>query len=438
MTNALTRFLTLLRSFPDLTEEQRAQYIVDPHRRFTRSSPLTFRRTVAFILQLVRKSTAVELHDFFGYLGLAPVTKSAFAQRRRAIRPAFFRDFFHRSAEGFYTCFKHARRWRSRLLIAVDGTGQTLPREGWIGEAFGFHQNQHDNVPSTRILLTYDLLNRIILRADLHTQKSGEIRHAYPNVERFPQDAIYIYDRGYAGYGLPFLHRRHGSDCIIRLPIDMSPEVRDFVRSGEPDRLITVELKDRAYRTLRDLGQQPVWRQPLELRLVRVELSTGEVEVLLTTLMHRRRFHHRRIGELYGLRWGVETGISHLKSFLQLALTSAYTQPGVEQDLWSTFWFYNVQSACLLDRELVKQARTKDRQYSYRINRNVTAGLIKRWLPTLFLDGVRRWRARTKVLLDELVHHLEPYRPRPSRVRIRRIMRSQDRHVYEPNYRSAL
>ena len=52
------------------------------------------------------------------------------------------------------------------------------------------------------------------------------------------------------------------------------------------------------------------------------------------------------------------------------ALTSAYTQPGVEQDLWSTFWFYNVQSACLLDRELAKQARTKDRKYRYRINRN--------------------------------------------------------------------
>ena len=166
-------------------------------------------------------------------------------------------------------------------------------------------------------------------------------------------------------------------------------------------------------------------------------VGLGEVEVLLTTLLHRRRFHHKRLAELYSLRWVVETGISHLKCFLQLALASAYTQPGVEQDLWSTFWFYNVQSACLLDRELAKQARTQHSQYSYRINRNVTAGLIKRWLPTLFLNGVQRWRARTKVLLDELVHHLEPYRPRPSRVRIRRIMRSQDRHVYEPNYRSA-
>ena len=140
MTHDVHRYLALLRAFPDLTEAQRTLYIDEPDRHFIRTSPLTFRRTVAFILQLVRKSTAVEMHDFFGYLGRAPVTKSAFAQRRRAIRPAFFRDFFYRFVTDFYACFRHANRWRSYLLFAVDGTGHILPREDWIGRAFGFHQ----------------------------------------------------------------------------------------------------------------------------------------------------------------------------------------------------------------------------------------------------------------------------------------------------------
>ena len=56
--------------------------------------------------------------------------------------------------------------------------------------------------------------------------------------------------------------------------------------------------------------------------------------------------------------------------------------------------------------------------------------VIKRWLLTLFPDGVQARRVRNMVLLDELVHHLEPYRPCPSRVCLRRIMRSQDRHLY--------
>ena len=140
MTYALHRYLALLRAFPNLTEAQRTLYIDEPDRHFIRTSPLTFRCTVAFILQLVSKSTAVELHDFFGFLGRAPVTKSAFSKRRRAIRTAFFRDFFYRFVTDFYACFRHASSWRSYLLFAVDGTGQTLYREDWIGRAFGFHQ----------------------------------------------------------------------------------------------------------------------------------------------------------------------------------------------------------------------------------------------------------------------------------------------------------
>ena len=54
MTYALHRYLALVRAFPDLTEAQRTLYIDEPDRHFIRTSPLTFRRTVAFILQLKR------------------------------------------------------------------------------------------------------------------------------------------------------------------------------------------------------------------------------------------------------------------------------------------------------------------------------------------------------------------------------------------------
>jgi hypothetical protein len=67
--------------------------------------------------------------------------------------------------------------------------------------------------------------------------------------------------------------------------------------------------------------------------------------------MNRNLFHYKRFFWLYGKRWGVETAIYVLKSFLQLALTSAYTQPGVEQDIWATFLFYNQQSAIVFDLE---------------------------------------------------------------------------------------
>ena len=78
----------------------------------------------------------------------------------------------------------------------------------------------------------------------------------------------------------------------------------------------------------------------------------------------------------------METTILTLKSYLQLALISATTQPGVAQDLWASFAFYNQQSALIAACEDEVQTRTGHRKYEYRINRNVTAGLIQRFMYT--------------------------------------------------------
>lgn len=438
MGRPLHHYCKTIRQFSRLTLVKRQLYLRSPSIDFSRKSPLSFERTVCLILGLMRKSTGIELFSLFNFLGEKPVSKSAFSQRRQLIKPSFFKDLLSLSAKQFYRSFRNYHTWRGLRLFAIDGTGQTLPRETWIGQAFGFHKNQYDQVPSTRLLLTFDILNKIIYRIDLHTQKSAEIMHAYPNVERLPKEAIYIYDRGFASYGLAFLHERHGSYYLIRFRTKDSPTIIDFLESGENECFTSIILKDRAYRTLRDLGLQPIWKAELEVRLVRVDLPSGEVEVLMTNLMNRKRFHYKRIAELYASRWTVETAISNLKSFLQLALVSAYTQPGVEQDLWATFCFYNINSALAFSIEKEVQQKTVNRYYVYQINRNMAAGLIKRWLPSLFLEDERIWRAKTRVLKELLLMHLEPYRPRPSRVRKRRIMKAQDRHIYEPNYRSTM
>jgi hypothetical protein len=439
------RYFSAIRKFLELTQQRRLNYLRRPDRDFTRASPLTFARTVSLILDLPRQSLAVELGRLFRWRPADLVTKSAFCQRRKAIDPRFFRDLFRRSARLFYRCFTEHKRWKGKRLFAVDGSGLKLPDEPWLGEALGYHQNQHDKSASVRLLPTLDLLNNVLLRVDLHTQNSAEIVHAYANVQRLPGDGIYIYDRHYASFGLAYLHARRGSDFVIRMPLDGATVVKDFVQSGEDERIIDTKLSvGRAYRKLKALGLEPVLHAPIRVRLVRVELERGdghedpEVEVLMTSLTDRRRYPHADFKWLYGKRWGIETAIFTLKSFLQLALTSAYTQPGVEQDLWASFAFYNQQSALLAACEAEVVRRTRHRQYTYRINRNVTAGLLRDFLYHIYLDGPAIWRSRTQVLLKIIPDYSEPYRPDRKRKRERKIMRANTRHVYEGNYRKAM
>ena len=408
-----------MRQFLKLNDERRIAYLRRrPWRDFTRASPLTFARTVSLVLNLARQSLAVELGRFFHWQPEAIVTKSAFCQRRKAIEPGFFQDLFYRTAQQFYRCFPDYKRWRGKRLVAVDGTGLRLPNESWLGEAFGFHKNQHDCRPSVRLVCTLDVLNNVLMRVDMHTQNSAEIVEAYQNVEHLPRKGIYIYDRHYASFGLAYLHQRHGSDYVIRMPLDGATIIQNFVKSGAEDQIIKVKLGvGRAYRKMKALGLDPKLHTEFTVRRVRVELDDGEVEVLMTSLTDRARYPTADFKWLYGERWGVETAIFTLKSFLQLALVSAYTQPGVEQDLWASFAFYNQQSALVSACQAEVERRTQHRQYEYKVNRNVTAALIQKFLYHIYLDGPARWRSRTRVLLKLVPRYTEPYRPDRNRAR---------------------
>ncbi len=56
----------------------------------------------------------------------------------------------------------------------------------------------------------------------------------------------------------------------------------------------------------------------IKVRLVKVILSTGETEVLVTSLMDEEKFPTEIFTELYHYRWRVETFFSKLKGRLGL------------------------------------------------------------------------------------------------------------------------
>ena len=433
------RYFSKLRRFCQLSDDHRQLYLAEPDKNFTRNSPLTFPRTVSIINDLPRQTLAMELANFFRFQPDNIVTKSAFCQRRKLIDPAFFQHFFELTAEQFYRTFTKHRRWKGKCLRAVDGTGQSLPFFNAVGDCFGYHQNQHSARPSTRLVVTHDVLNNIIWQVNLHSQQTAEIVWAYQNVADLPRDAVYIYDQHYASFGLAYLHDRAGSDYLIRMPPEQKGLVRDFTQSADNDRTVELKVKQgRAYLKIRSLDLQPELHATFKARLVKVLLDDGTVEVLLSSLTDRAKYPRSDFKELYNKRWGVETAILTLKSYLQLALNSANTQPGVEQDLWASFAFYNQQSALIFACENEVKERTSHRKYEYRINRNVTAGLIQRFLYTIYLSGPNDWRAKTLVLLKLMPRYTNAYRPDRSNERKRKIMRANDRHIHEKNYRKAM
>ncbi len=439
MSSSLRSYLGALRTFPATALASPQQYFSKPERDFTRRRSLWLERVVWLTISLLKVTLFVELDRFFDSLntGQAAVSKSALVQARRKLLPKFFEDMFAQSHKAFYTAFA-AKRWKGFRLWATDGTGFRLPNEPWLGNVFGWHENQHNKVPSARLLMCYDLYNAVITRVKFHTRQVAESVVALKAIHEIAADVLMVYDRGFAGHIIPFLHQYFGSNCLIRIPVGFSNAVKAFVKSGKRQVIITEPLQYKARKALLEMDISVTPQTTISYRLIRITLSTGETEVLLTTLLDQKRFRWVHFAEIYRLRWGIETCFFVIKSYFELANFSTYTTNNCWQDIYSHFILYNIQTVFNLPLEhQIKQISAR-RKFDYQPNRNVSAGLLKRFLIKFFLSARECFKDHYANYCRQILQSLEPLRPGKNKERRRRLMRGTERHVHEKTYRRAL
>ena len=439
MPSPFRNYLSLLRQYPCKVLSSPAGYFVRPHQDFTRHRSLFLERIQWLIVGLLRKTLSIELDRFFEGLfsDELAVTKSALVQARAKLLPRFFRDLFQLSTDAFYKEMPF-RRWQGFRLWATDGSGFRLPDVLELGETFGWHGNQHNRVPSSRMLVAFDLLNQVFTKVAFHTRHCAELVMAVKWVGSLPRDVVMVYDRGYASHLLPYLHRHFGSNCIVRMPVGQSKTIESFVKSGQTQQTVTETLQIKARNSLNGMGIAVNASTTITFRLIRFVLPNGTVEVLLTTLLDKKTFRHHHFGRLYHKRWGIETAFFVIKSYLKLCIFSAHTSNRCIQDLFSTFIFYNIQTASIHELQPKLAEVNQRRSLEYQANRNVGAGLLKRFFTRFFLlpeGGIAKALAQyTKLMLQSI----EPVRPNKNRVRKRKMMRGTERHVHEKNYRPAI
>lgn len=80
----------------------------------------------------------------------------------------------------------------------------------------------------------------------------------------------------------------------------------------------------------RGSGSDP--SQHLPVRIIRIELDSGETELLLTTLLDAQTYPVEQFAELYNRRWGIETDFRRTKITLGLDNFSGRTPLAVKQD----------------------------------------------------------------------------------------------------------
>jgi len=407
---------------------------------FTRKRELDFERVVLMLLNFFKRSYSVEIADFYHIVGQQElsVSKSAFCQQRQKIDCLFFYCLHLMLVNSFYTHYQQKiKRWQGLRLIAVDGSTSYLLNKEEIVNYFGTHGNQRGKVPMARVLTAYDVLNEITINAGIYPIADSEQKLALSWLNSYEEDMLLIYDRGYPGFASIFHHQEQErpQPFLMRCALGFNAVVKDFVASPARELVTTFQVDKPTRRELFSQGFILPKGSTVQVRLIKIKLDNGLIEVLATNLFDTEKYPYQMFKKLYSLRWEIETRYNCLKNKLQMELYSGHKVGNLKQDFYISIFLANLQAILSKPPQEYLEKAFDKRKYKYSINENVTIGILKNRIITLFLhqqpDEILRQ------LEDLIIKHSEPVRPNRNVPRIKHFKRRAGKYQALSNYKRA-
>jgi hypothetical protein len=349
---------------------------------FTRKRKQPFSQLLLFMLNLLRKSMAIEINNFLEYLNsklesqkVENFTSSAFVQKRKKIKPEVFNYLSSVITDNYYVqSNENIKRFKDFRVLAVDGSKITLPFTEELKISFGESKNQtNTSIVQARSSVLYDVLNGLVLDSVLENIKTGERELALSHKLHWKKNDLIIYDRGYPSYDFKYEHIKSGIDYLIRVQKNHSKIVSSFILSEK--RTLIVDVFPQEKHTFE--GKDYDKTTSIKVRLVRVDLPGGEIEILMTSLLDSQIYPSNIFKELYFLRWGIETFYDELKNKLKVEYFTGYSKMSIEQDFFCAVFISNLQSIIVNDLEEELKVKNQNTKLDYKINTNLSYGFLK-------------------------------------------------------------
>jgi len=260
-------------------------------------------------------------------------------------------------------------RWRGHEVYFLDGSSFSMPDTPELQAEFGQPAGQATGCgfPTAHLLVCCAARTgylRKVLAAPQRTHDLARVALMHPAL---PPGAVVVGDRAFCSYAHLALCRQRQLHGVFRAHqktrIDFRPgrpyappqtparaakglPRSRFVRRLGPDDQVVEYFKPQERPAWMTAAQYAALPDSLLVRELRYRIPmpgrrTREV-TLVTTLLSRRRYARQALAALYGLRWGVETNLKHLKQTLGLDVLHCQTFVGVMKELTMFVTVYNL------------------------------------------------------------------------------------------------
>ncbi len=377
---------------------------------FTRDRTLTFSQMNLFLMGLNTTSLNRELRRFFEDNELndgIPVSKSAFSQARKKLKHECFVDLNQRFTKLYYQEKQAVKTWRGKRLLSIDGTTLHLPRTESVKGYFGEWKPKNGEPRQMgRVSVLYDYLNDITLDAVLAPKQSGERVLAYHQTQsNVMKNDLLLLDRGYPCFWLLTGIVDKGADFVCRVEANKWTFSKELVNSEKEECIVTLEP---SYLSRKKLEEHDIAVDHLELRTVKIKLSSGEIEVLLTSLKSSQ-VSLETLNELYQLRWPIEEKIKVYKCRAEVEKFSGKSYESVLQDFYAKILSTNLNALlCQASNERALHIY-KNRRHKYKVNVNESLAIVKRKFIQAFLTP--KYEKKILSLIYEISGYVEIIRP---------------------------
>jgi hypothetical protein len=374
--------------------------------------------------QKVALQTAV--NKFFSAVGEVwrVVTASAYRQARQKVQPEVFVHLNAVACEEYYARYgadHEVALWHGQRVLGVDGSYLNLPDTEETRGEFSVQTNQHQGGEQVQALASvlYDLRNDLGLSAALGPKQAEKNLLFGTHLAATQAGDVLVCDRAYADYSVMATLVARQCHFVIRFPRQSFTAVNAFWTAPAQEREVTLEVtaKARAY-----VAQQQL-PTTLRVRLVKVVLASGEVEVLGTDLLAAQTYPATEFKAVYGWRWNHETYHDRIKNIFEVERFSGKSVQAIKQDFYGVIFLATVESILSKPAQavLTAQGEARECRYAPQVNRAVSYVTVLDHIVQLLSDA-RRSPASTLAALERLLL-TTPTRQRPGR-QVKRHKRS--------------
>lgn len=360
----------------------------------------------------------MELRSFKKILTLEDsISKVGYLKQRLKLNPVAFLALARHHAANFYKDSSMVKKKNGYLILATDGSAINIPTTEENLSTYG-NASKKNVKPQAQLGISslYDTINRMIIDCGINRWKFSEREQALLHIDNMLEvigthPCVIIFDRGYpsAEFFIDLMERQQ--KFLARLSGTTFKQEQKQMKND--DSLIKVVFDKTRINPHKGTPTADKLAKigSINLRFVRILLHNGEYEYLATNLSPEE-FPTNEIGELYSMRWGIETTYDDLKNKLSVENFTGTKSILLEQDIYATIYLCNIMNDVMLEAQMeLEQKKELGVKHVMAINKNIAIGIMKEELIHFILEkNEQRRSAKMDIIVNEIKQNLLPVR----------------------------